>query len=404
MTGPGETAQTHKLPRFPWMRDPQVAAIVEALSEAGGSPCFVGGCVRDSILGRDIHDIDIATVLLPVQVQDALTAASIKFVSPGFDHGTITAVFPDRVIEVTTLRRDVATDGRHAQVAYTNDWREDAMRRDFTMNALFLSDDGMLVDYTGGVADAKAGRIRFVGAATDRIQEDFLRILRFFRFLAHYGKGEPDPEALDACRINAPGLESLSGERLAREFIRLIEAPDPVPALKLMEEAGCLHPFGVGPFGIERLTDLPAATQGDAELRFMALLSDDPAIAGAAIDRLKLSNAFTRRIVAARDGFRLDGPAIESQLYRNGARAVLDSALLQRAGGHVEAGVQEAIDRARNWDAPVFPIRGQDLLDSGMSPGPAVGAILGATEDWWIERNFEPGRDACLKKALSLKT
>jgi poly(A) polymerase len=235
MAGETENASKTQLARQPWMGEAPVTAVVTALADAGGSPRFVGGCVRDTILNRPIHDIDIATLLPPEEVQNALQAASVKYVSPGFDHGTITAILPDQVIEVTTLRRDVATDGRHAQVAYTDNWREDAMRRDFTMNALFLSDDGLLIDYTGGFADAKAGRVKFVGSATDRIQEDYLRILRYFRFMAHYGKGEPEREALDACRINAAGLENLSGERLAKEFFRLLEAQDPVPALRLME-------------------------------------------------------------------------------------------------------------------------------------------------------------------------
>ncbi len=399
MTGPDETAQTQKLPAFSWMREPSVAAVVAALSAAGGLPRFVGGCVRDAVLDRTIHDIDIATVLLPEQVQDALKAGSIKFISPGFDHGTITAVFPDRLIEVTTLRRDVSTDGRHAEVAYTDDWQADALRRDFTMNALFLSPEGELVDFTGGVADARAGLVRFVGVADDRIREDYLRILRYFRFLAHYGQGEPDAEALDACRVGAPGLETLSGERLAKEFFRMLDAPNPVPAVTLMEETGCLHPFGVGPFGIERLTGLMALSDvsgNDTLLRFMALLSDDTEVFGAAIDRLKLSNAMADRIKAAREGYRPDGPPLNSQLYRNGAGAVLDSALLQLAAGQHDAGLRTVIETARSWRKPDFPVRGQDLLDRGVSPGPRVGEILAEVENWWIDRNFEPGREDCL--------
>lgn len=404
MTGLADSAQIANIGVFPWMEEPAVKAVISALSDAGGAPRFVGGCVRDTVLGRPIHDIDVATILLPEAVQTALRDASIKSVPTGIDHGTVTAVLPDRPIEVTTLRRDVETDGRHARVAFTDNWFEDAARRDFTMNALSLSQAGDLYDFFDGLCDARAGRIRFVGEPVDRINEDYLRILRFFRFFAHYGQGGPDPDAIDGCRIGAPGLQNLSGERLAKEYFRLLEAPDPEPSLRLMEATGCLFPFGVGPFGIDRLGALPAAAQGDPVLRFMSLLSDDSDSADAAIERLKLSNAVVDRIHAARNGFAVDGPSIQEQLYRKGAQAVRDAATLLQAEGQVDSLLYEAVETSHAWTAPTFPVRGQDLLDRGVEPGPIVGDILAEVETWWIEQDFTPEREACLEKAQNLIT
>ena len=402
MSGSTQAAVTSHIAMPGWAVGGSVEVLVSALAKAGGEPRFVGGCVRDSLLGRPVHDIDIATVLLPETTLKVLQGVSIKTVPTGIDHGTVTAVFPDRSIEVTTLRRDVETDGRHATVAFTDDWFEDAARRDFTMNALFLSPDGTLTDFFHGLSDARAGKVRFVGNPADRIEEDYLRVLRYFRFLAHYGKGEPDPDAVDACRVGASGLESLSGERLAKEFFRLLEAEDPVPALRLMEANGCLHPFGVGPTGIDRLAALPISARNDRMLRFMALLSDDAEIAEAAIDRLRLSNADADRIHAARSGFCTSGPSVEEQLYRNGVPAVFDSAMLQMADGNNNNSLQQALDVANAWQAPVFPIKGQDILDMAVEPGPRIGSVLKSVEDWWIENDFRPDREECLLRARSL--
>lgn len=229
-----------RLPPQPWMTAAPTRAVLAALRAAGIEARFVGGCVRDALIGRPVEDIDIAVDAAPHAVTAALEAAGLKAVATGIDHGTVTAVAQGSPYDVTSLRRDVATDGRHATVAFTDDWRADAARRDFTMNALFLSPDGTVTDFFGGEADLRAGRVRFVGDAARRIAEDRLRLLRFFRFLAHYGREPPDEATLDACAAAAPDLPRLSVERIAKEVKRLLAAPDPAPALGLMAERAIL--------------------------------------------------------------------------------------------------------------------------------------------------------------------
>src|SRR5436190_17434591 len=227
----------------PWMTAPATAAVLDALEAAGGPDCarFVGGCVRNAVIGRPVDEIDIATVLTPDETTAALQAAGLKAVPTGVDHGTVTAVSDHRPFEITTLRRDVATDGRRAVVAFTRDWAEDAQRRDFTLNALYAGRDGAIFDPTGhGVADAKAGRIVFVGEPEQRLREDHLRILRFFRFLAWYGKGEPDAAAVAACAALKGEIPSLAAERISKELLKLLAADDPRPAVRLMAETGVL--------------------------------------------------------------------------------------------------------------------------------------------------------------------
>lgn len=402
MPGQSETAHTTRHPVPPWLAEKPVDKLISVLANADGCPRFVGGCVRDLLLGRAVVDLDVATVLKPETVQDVLFAANIKTVPTGIAHGTVTALLENRSVEVTTLRRDVETDGRHARVIFTSEWREDAARRDFTMNTLFMDPSGYIHDFFGGLADAKAGRVRFVGSPEDRIREDYLRILRFFRFQAHLGRVEPDCAALEACKSNAPRLEKLSGERLAKEFLRLLEAPDPTETLWLMHEAECLRPFFIDRTGVSRLSALSVATQSDPVLRLMALLPDDIDVLDAVIARLKLSSITASRIRQRVHGYRLDGPPVEEQLYRNGAQAVLDSAIIQSAVNREDSVLARVVQQARSWSAPTFPLKGQDLLDQGMQPGPQVGSLLDSVETWWLHKKFMPDREACLAKAIQL--
>ncbi len=227
----------------PWLTRPATRAVIAALEAAGGPGCvrFVGGCVRNSLVGQGIDDIDLATRLLPVQTMAALKAAGLKVVPTGIDHGTVTAISQRIPYEITTLRRDVSTDGRNATVAFTDDWAEDAARRDFRLNALYCDAEGVIFDPTGaGVEDALAGRIVFVGDAATRIREDYLRILRFFRFYAWYGRAEPDAEGLAACAAEAEGMGRLSAERVSKELLKLLAAPDPRRAVRAMAESGVL--------------------------------------------------------------------------------------------------------------------------------------------------------------------
>ncbi len=289
------------------MGAPAVRAVIEALEARGGPGCarFVGGCVRDAVMGRPIGDIDIATTLTPDQVTAALEAATLRAAPTGVEHGTITAVSGREPFEITTLRRDVSTDGRRAVVAFTTDWREDAQRRDFRMNALYADPMGRLFDPTGeGLADARAGRIVFVGDPMVRIREDYLRILRFFRFLAWFGRGEPDKPALDACRALKGMLTSRSAERTQKELLKLLAADDPRPAMKLMADTGVLAailPFATGLERFDRLVRIEREVleENDPELRLAALAPPERRSADLLAERLRLSSAQQARLAAA---------------------------------------------------------------------------------------------------------
>jgi len=281
-----------RIPPQPWMEAPETRAVLAAL---GGEGRFVGGCVRDTLLGRAVGDIDIATPLTPDEVTRRLNAAGIKVAPTGLTHGTVTAVASGKPFEITTLRHDVETDGRHARVAFTDDWAEDAKRRDFTMNALFLEADGAVFDPMGGLGDLRAHRVRFVGDPMTRIREDVLRILRFYRFHAHYGAGEPDPSARVACRALAHLLPNLSRERVAAELLKLLAAADPVPALRLMKEDGVLAQILPEAPRLDQLAALiPLEPAPDSIRRLAALIGGG---AEQLAERLRLSTADRERLV-----------------------------------------------------------------------------------------------------------
>src|SRR5690606_37196916 len=321
----------------PWMTDAATVAVLDALEAAGGPGCarFVGGCVRNALLDRPVNDIDIATVLTPPAVSAALKAAGLKAVPTGVEHGTVTAVAKGKPFEITTLRRDVETDGRRAVVAFTEDWAEDAERRDFTLNSLYADRDGRVVDVTGrGVADGRAGRIVFVGDAQTRIREDHLRILRFFRFQAWYGRGAPDATALAACVAHRGLLGSLAAERVSKELLNLLAADDPVAVVALMIETGVLGELIPQARDLPRLAGLVRIGEpADPLLRLAALLPDDPATGIATAERLRLSNQQRDRLgaaLAAEAALGRDMGQREARraLYRIGARAFADRARL----------------------------------------------------------------------------
>ena len=393
---------TAALPPQPWMQDPATKAVMTALANAGGSPRFVGGCVRDTLVGRAVADIDIATPLTPPAVIAALEAADLRAVPTGIEHGTVTAISGRRPFEVTTLRRDVETDGRRAVVAFTTDWAEDAQRRDFRLNALYLDPEGRLYDPTGGgVADAHAGRIVFVGDAETRIREDYLRTLRFFRFLAWYGRGEPDAVALAACARLKDGLAGLSGERVSKECLKLLAAKDPMPSLRLMQDSGILAVLLTGMDRLDRLESLIGLGQADPELRLAALARNPEAMA-AAITRLRLSNAQAGRLEAALADKApgLESPAVRAAIYRLGAQAVRDRIILAWAE-HPKADARPrraALDIAKSWSPPRLPVGGADAQALGIAPGPALGKALAAVEQWWIGEDFAPTREMLLER------
>jgi poly(A) polymerase len=401
-----------KIPRQPWIEEPATRSLLDALAKAGIRARFVGGVVRDALLGRPIADIDLATPARPEEVAAALAKAGITVVPTGIAHGTITAIVsapgPPRHYEITTLRRDVETDGRRARVAFDADWAEDAARRDFTINAIYLGPDGTLYDPVGGLADLAARRVRFVGEAAARIAEDVLRVLRYYRFAALFAGGEGDPVARAACRGAVPLLPKLSAERVAQELIRLLGVADPLPALRMMAEDGVLYAILVEATRLDRLERLIAIEAGPDPLRRLAALVVVDA-AGAAIlaERLRLSNAWRDRLVGLAAPWPLD-PAGDARgqrraLYRFGAERYRDLVLLIAAEGGMDAArLNELMGLAAGWQHPAFPLAGRDVTALGIPPGPLIGQLLAEVRRWWEDGDFAPDRAACLEKLKSL--
>jgi poly(A) polymerase len=378
------------------MAAPETRRVFEALTADGAQAHFVGGCVRDSLLRRTVKDIDIATNAEPERVIRLLEGARIRAVPTGIDHGTITAVIHPAHFEITTLRHDVETFGRHARVAFTDDWMIDASRRDFTMNALFCTIDGTLYDPFGGVEDARAGRVRFVGDPRARITEDVLRLLRFFRFQAHYGQTPPEPAALDACIQLAPLLPRLSGERIQGEVSRLLRAPDPVPVVRLMIDHGILAYLLPEATSIGRLAFVTteAPERDDAVLRLAALLETNRAGALRVAERLRLSNADTARLAL------LTAPPVDVSslkprqlLHRFGTDTARDLVLL-----HNPERLPVLAQATAQWESPRFPLQGRDLLELGVPRGPRVGQLLKDIERWWEDRDYRPTHEDCLRE------
>ena len=407
-----------KLAPQPWMTASETRAVLAALTARGATVRFVGGCVRDAVLERAVKDVDLATPDEPETVMGLLEAAGIRAVPTGIKHGTVTAVIGPAQFEITTLRRDVETHGRHATVAFTDDWAGDAARRDFTINALYCDPDGTLYDPFGGLEDLRAGRVRFVGDARRRIEEDVLRLLRFFRIHSHHGRPPPDAGALAACREMAPALHRLSGERVRAELLRLLIAPHPADVLALMQETGVLEHVLPEAAGANALPELCAVEAPEADgLRRLALLlrrggAEGGGGAEAVARRLRMSNAETRRLAAMVEpavavAAGLDVRAQRRALYRVGsapfadlvylawaealARAPEDQVALARAHGAM-------IETARAWESPKLPVKGADVVALGVERGPAVSRLLAAVEAWWEAGDYRASRSETLKK------
>ena len=366
----------------PWASREGFGALIEALEPSDTR--VVGGAVRDTLLGLPVADLDLATRHRPEEVVRRLEAAGIRSVPTGIAHGTVTAVLPGGPVEVTTLRRDVSTDGRHATVAFSDDWREDAARRDFTINALYADAlSGELFDYFAGLADLDERRVRFIGDPLKRIAEDHLRILRFFRFLARFGD-TPDAGGLAACTARARDLMALSRERIADELLKLLIARDAVAVARLMVERGIFAPVlpEVTAEGAARLADL-AAAEAEAGVpphairRLAALIPAEPAVAAEIGARLRLSNAQRKRLESAALPAADDARALA---YRIGHDQAVDRLLL--AGGSIES--------IRDWTPPRFPLSGGVLVARGVRKGPLIAATLKRIEDRWIAEGF-PG-------------
>lgn len=385
-----------RLPDSPWRRWPGMDALLTALDAEQGKVRYVGGAVRDSLLELDVQDVDCATVFPPEEVMARLQAAGIKVVPTGLKHGTVTAVIDDgQPIEVTTLRRDVATDGRHAEVEYSEDWEEDAARRDFTINALSADPlSGEIFDYFGGETDLEARRVRFIGLPDERIAEDHLRILRFFRFHARFGEGLPNPAGLAAAKKHANSLMALSRERIADELLKILALPDPGETVALMIANGIFAPVLPEIVSAKGLANVIAREENfgqsaDPVRRLAALLPPEPGVATAVATRLKLSRAQRNRLATA--AARIPGDTAEPRAlgYRIGMESAIDRLLLCVTNDTVTG---NALAHLVANPPPRFPLKGGELIAMGMEAGPEVAVKLREIEDIWIAEDF-PGEE-----------
>lgn len=372
-----------KLPPAPWNQREDLAQLVAALG--ADTVRWVGGAVRDTLLGIEVKDVDAATTHLPDRVIELCKAASIRTVPTGIEHGTVTAIVPGGPVEVTTLRKDVATDGRRATIAFSGDWEEDAARRDFTINALYAHPETLAVsDYFGGLRDLSSRRVRFIGNPHERIREDHLRILRYFRFQARFG-AELDPEAEEACRALADTLKGLSRERVAMELLNLLALPDPVATVARMRalvvlpvvlpECGA-HEIGV----LEKLVaaEKREGIAPDPVRRLAALLPALPPVVETVAARLRLSRAQRDRLVCAAERKPADADAPHALAYREGMACATDRLLL--AGGNTAP--------LRGWTAPELPLKGGEIVARGVEAGPQVARLLRRVEGRWVEEGF----------------
>lgn len=387
-----------RLDVVPWAGDPAARTLFDALGGAGSVARFVGGCVRNAVLKCPIDDHDIAVAAPPEAVMRVLEAAGIKVVPTGLRHGTVTAVIAGRPFELTTLRRDVETDGRRAVVAFTDDWLQDAGRRDFTFNAMYADLDGTLYDPFYGRRDLADARVRFIGDADTRIAEDRLRVLRFFRFHAWYGRAPFDAAGFEACRRNAGTLPGLSGERVRRELLRLLEAPAPADTIAAMMESAILDHWLPECIGAARLRELIGREDRPDALRRLASILPTGADATAIGKRLKLSTqeALRLEVMLAPDpviDVASGPPAWRAGIYRLGNGLYADRLLLATT---VAGDWKAALATARSWKPPELPVTGGDALKLGLKPGPRVGALIEEVERWWIDGDFTADRAACL--------
>jgi len=391
----------------PWLTEAPLGELLAVLDGDGEEARVVGGAVRNALIGEPHGDIDIATTAPPAEVVRRVAAAGFKAVPTGIEHGTVTVVAAGRPFEVTTLREDVETFGRRAKVAFGRDWRRDAERRDFTINALSASRDGTIHDYVGGLADIAARRVRFIGDAAARIAEDYLRVLRFFRFHAAYGEGAPDPEGVAACVGGRAGLDRLSRERVRMEMLKLLRAKHAVPALAVMTETGLLEQvLGSVPqlasfanmIKLEAALALPA----DPVRRLGALAVAVTEDAERLRERLRLANSEHERLASMAEGWWHISSAWGERegrvlLYRLGRERFTDRVLLawtRSPQGAADERWQALARLPQRWTPPSFPLRAADFLARGVPKGPRLGAALAAAEEAWIAAGFPTDRAA----------
>ena len=394
-----------QLPHAEWQQAPGLQKVLSLLADSYGGPRYVGGAVRDTLLGLPVSDVDIATALLPETVMDRLESGGVKAVPTGLDHGTITAVVDGKNYEITTLRRDVSTDGRRATVAFATDWREDAARRDFTINALYADPQtGEVFDYFGGLTDLKNGCLRFIGDATQRIAEDFLRILRYFRFLARFGSGPVDADAINACAQGAHGLTALSRERIAQELARLLSLKNPAASVGLMIENAIFTPFlpELCSDAHDRLQQLVHREQLlnqslSLPARLLSILVTDPVAVDKVAARLKLSNKMRENLANRLNAGMPSEGNIRAIAYRFDNDTARDVAMLFAD----DKALPLCLARLNNWDSPIMHIKGGDLIKMGLPAGPLVAKTLQELESIWVAEDF-PNSDRQSELALQL--
>ncbi len=395
------------IPVQDWMTTPACRRVMAALQDDGveAQALFVGGCVRNTLLGLPVGDVDIATVHVPAETTRRLEEAGIKVVPTGLDHGTVMAVADGMPFEITTLRRDVATDGRHAVVAFTTDWREDAQRRDFTANTLLADSDGNIYDPTGkGLSDIDTHRIVFVGDPAQRIAEDVLRILRFFRFHAAYGQGAPDGGALAACAAAAHLIPRLSRERITQEMLKILAGPDPASIMRIMFDHGVMADLPHPQSDLDALHMLVGLQNrlgaSPVEPRLAMLCAGREAHFPALEKYLLLSGAQRKMLEQLCKAVR-SPETIKERLYHFGREAGGQSVLMLAALMDAKIAADD-LETIRHWTIPVFPLSGADLKTLGVVEGPRMGDVLQAVEKWWIEWDFQQGRAQCIERAREI--
>ena len=392
--------QTVHLRDAAWLHGGAVARLLSLLDADGEEARAVGGAVRNALLKLPVEEIDVATTAVPEEVMRRVQAAGCKAIPTGIEHGTVTVVVDQQPVEVTTLREDVETFGRKARVAFGRDWKADAERRDFTINALSAARDGTVYDYVGGLADIAARRVRFIGEPGTRIEEDYLRILRFFRFHAYFSEGAPDAAGLLACIKARAGLATLSRERVRTELLKLLLAPHATPTLAVMAEAGLLGDvLGGVPLlaSFENMIKVEAAAGvgADAVRRLGALAVWVAEDAERLSQRLRLSNVESERLLALDPWWRVapaaDERAARSLLYRLGPQAFSDRALVawtRSAAGAADGRWRDLTTLSRRWNAPAFPLKAADFMNRGLAAGPQLGEAMRAAEAAWVAADF----------------
>lgn len=375
---------------------PETLALIEAVGEQNIR--FVGGCVRDLLADITIHDIDFATTLTPEQVILACKMRNIHVVPTGIAHGTVTVVMRGWEFQVTTLRRDVKTDGRHAVIEYVDDWEADAMRRDFTINAFYLSADGTLTDFFGGLDHLRSGKIQFIGQAEERIREDYLRILRYFRFFGKFGHGEPDPETMRICTRNASKINNLSAERLQDEMFKILSLPNAAQTLDNMHNAGILPFIFPGDVDTSVLQNLEQIEDKPNPMRRLAVIDgyDVPAL----ISHWKLSKENASILKMLKEPIDTADPKVI--MRRVGKERFRDIAYIEAARGRLQASLEDVLDFANTWQIPRFPIYGNDVIAMGVKEGRKIGQILTELEAYWERHGYFLTREELMKRLKHL--